>query len=57
MQNLQCVVEIVLYRSIVGPFQYITFSTLEISYTLNKVSPFMKQLLLQYWKFIKRVFR
>lgn len=44
-----------LYRSIVGALQYVTITRPEIAYSVNKVFQFMKNLLDELWKVVKRI--
>lgn len=42
------------YRSTIGAMQYITVTRHEISYSVNRVCPFMGQPLLSHWQSIKK---
>ncbi|XP_027936187.1 uncharacterized protein LOC114191207 [Vigna unguiculata] len=46
-----------LYHSIVGVLQYVTITRPELSYSVNKVCPFMAQPLLEHWKAVKCILR
>ncbi|XP_025702712.1 uncharacterized mitochondrial protein AtMg00810-like [Arachis hypogaea] len=46
-----------LYRSIVGVLQYVTITRPDLAYSVNKVSQFMHDPRLHYWKAVKRILR
>ncbi|XP_020218880.1 uncharacterized protein LOC109802077 [Cajanus cajan] len=46
-----------LYRSVIGAFQYLTITRLDIAYTVNKLSQFVHHPLEIHWKATKRLLR
>lgn len=46
-----------LYRSIVGAFQYITISMPKLAYSFNRVCQFMQTPLGSHWQAVKRILR
>ncbi|PHT80795.1 hypothetical protein T459_13810 [Capsicum annuum] len=46
-----------MFRSIVGALQYLTFTSLDIAYSVNKVSQFMHSPLDSHWMAVKRILR
>lgn len=44
-----------LYRSIVGSLQYLSFTRSDLSFAINKVSQFMHYLCVSHWQVIKRI--
>jgi len=46
-----------LYRSIVRALEYVTLTQFELSFSVNKVCPYMHKPQLTHWKAIKRILR
>lgn len=46
-----------LYRSTVGGLQYVYITRPELAYSVNKVSPFMHNPLIENWNAVKRILR
>ena len=51
------VLDVTLYRSIVGGLQYATITRPEISFSVNKVAQFMQSPLQSHWVAVKRILR
>lgn len=49
--------DITLYRSLVGGLQYLSFTLLDISFSVNKVSQFLHAPQATHWSAIKRILR
>ncbi|XP_019098123.1 PREDICTED: uncharacterized protein LOC109131533 [Camelina sativa] len=45
------------YRSVVGSFQYLSFTRPDISYVVNRLSQFMHRPTTDHWQAVKRVLR
>lgn len=46
-----------LYRSAIGALQYLTYTRLALSFSVNKLSQYLQAPTTTHWKALKRIFR